>query len=330
MMRIAYRLLSSVLVLWAVMTLAFAIHQVLPGDAAQMAAGPQARPQEVARIRDAMGLDRPVIEQYARFMSRLVHRDHKDGEGAHATCSHVGPLHLDLGKSFQQRRPVVDIIAERLPRTLLLAVSALVVQLALGMGLALTAAGKPRSKRDWGVFAIAIVGVSTPTFVSGLFLQNVLATRLRLLPMDGYGKSAAEHLACVVLPALTLGVYGAAYFARFARDELVAQLAADYVRTARAKGASPGGVLVLHALRNALVPLITMAGLDLGTLVAGAIVTEALFRWPGLGSLTATALLDRDGPLVMGVVLVTSSAIIVANLMVDAMYALLDPRVRRY
>jgi peptide/nickel transport system permease protein len=160
-------------------------------------------------------------------------------------------------------------------------------------------------------------------------LQYVLAHRLRLLPLDGFGQDVGEHALSVVLPALTLGVFGAAYYTRIVRDEMIGILKQDYVRTARAKGLGDGAVVVKHALRNALVPLVTVLGLDLGALVGGAIVTETLFRWPGIGALAVSALLDRDGPLVVGTVIVTSTAVVLSNVAVDLCYTALDPRVRR-
>src|SRR5690606_31433681 len=149
-----------------------------------------------------------------------------------------------------------------------------------------------------------------------------------ILPLDGFGRNWTEHLACVVLPALTLGIFGAAYYTRLVRDEMIGLLKQDYVRTARAKGAGEGRVILGHALRNALMPLVTVIGLDFGALVGGAIVTEKLFRWPGLGQLSIDAVFDRDGPVILGTVIVASTAIVVANILVDLSYALLDPRVR--
>ncbi|MET0594126.1 MAG: ABC transporter permease, partial [Polyangiaceae bacterium] len=158
--------------------------------------------------------------------------------------------------------------------------------------------------------------------------QYVLAYRLRWLPLDGFGTTTGEHVASVVLPALTLGVAGAAYYTRLVRGDMIDALRQDYVRTARAKGVRPFGVIVRHALRNVLLPLVTVVGLDLGVLLGGAVVAEKLFRWPGLGQLSVDAVFDRDNPVVLGVVIVTSSAIVLANLAVDLSYALLDPRVR--
>ena len=326
------RLAWAVLVVWATTTVTFFINNVLPSDPARMVAGPQARPKDVERVRQQLGLDRPVLEQYARFMRRLVHFgpstfDKKDPE--HGSCANVWRVHVDLGKSYQQRRPVTTILGERLPRTVMLAIAAVLVQTLLGVITGLIAAVKRNTAVDTATVGASLVGISAPTFLIGLALQFVLAHRLRLLPLDGFGDTTAEHLVCIVLPALTLGIYGAAYYTRVVRDELIGAVKLDHVRTARAKGLPMWRVWIRHALRNALVPLVTLIGLDLGALVGGAIVTETLFRWPGLGALSVSALLDRDGPVIMGTVIVSSAAIVLANLVVDVSYAVLDPRVRR-
>jgi peptide/nickel transport system permease protein len=221
------------------------------------------------------------------------------------------------------------VIGERLPRTLLLALSAVFVQLAFGVATGVLAAVKRNTFVDHAAVGVTLLGISAPTFVIGIVLQYFLAHRLRLLPLDGYGASAGEHAASVILPALTLGTFGAAYYTRLVRDEMIGLLKQDHVRTARAKGLGQTAVVVRHALRNALVPLVTVLGLDLGALVGGAIVTETLFRWPGLGALSVNALLDRDGPLIVGMVIVTSCAVVLSNVFVDLCYAALDPRVRR-
>jgi peptide/nickel transport system permease protein len=329
--RLARRLLWAVLVVWAVLTVAFFVNNVLPSDPARMVAGPQARPGDVVRIRRELGLDRPVLVQYGLFLRRLVHTgpstiDPKDK--AHGSCAALGPLHLDLGRSYQQRRPVVTILAERLPRTLQLAVAAVLIQILLGVTSGVVAGVKRNTAWDYGAVGASLVGISAPTFVLGVVLQYVFAHMLRVLPLDGYGQSSAEHLVSVILPAVTLGLFGAAYYTRLVRDEMIVLMKQDHVRTARAKGLGELRVVLAHGLRNALVPLVTMIGLDLGALVGGAIVTETLFRWPGIGALSVTALLDRDGPLVLGIVLLTSTAVVAANVVVDFLYSALDPRVR--
>ena len=331
--RLARRLVWAVFVVWATVTIAFLVNYALPSDPARMVAGPQARPQDLVRLRKDLGRDQPLRVQYARFLTRLVHiapSDANEKEKEHATCGHVlgGRFHVDLGKSYQQRRPVVVILAERLPRTLFLAVRAALVQVMLGAGAGVLAAARKKTLLDHATITASLLGISAPTFVIGLFFQWLFAFRLGLLPLDGWGETASQHVASVILPSLTLGVFGAAYYARLVRDEMIGQLNQDYIRTARAKGLSRGAVVVKHALRNALMPIVTILGVDVGALVGGAIVTETIFRWPGIGSLSVTAMLDRDGPVIMGCVIITSVAVVLSTIVVDFAYAVLDPRVR--
>jgi peptide/nickel transport system permease protein len=333
MRRLARRLAWSVGVVWAVVSIAFAINVLMPGDAARMVAGPQARPADVARIREQLGLDRPPAVQYVRFWSRLVHLGPRATEGEHASCVVLLPLgdsalHLDFGKSFQMRQPVVDVIATRMPRTLLLAAAGVVLQLLLGVSTGVLAALRRGTWIDRLTVGTSLLGISAPTFLIALLLQVTLARELRWLPLDGYGASLGEHARCLVLPALTLGFYGAAYYTRLVRDEMRVLLDADWVRTARAKGLPAWRVIARHGLRNALVPIVTAVGLDFGALMGGAIVTETVFRWPGLGELSVKATLDRDGPVILACVIVTSIAIVATNVVVDLVYGVLDPRIK--
>lgn len=323
---LARRVAHGLVVLFATVTLAFVLDEVVPSDPARMVAGAQARAEDVEKVRRELGLDRPVGVRYARFLRRLVHVAGTSAEG-HATCAAAGPLHLDLGKSYQKRLPVVTILAERVPRTLSLAFVAVLLQALLGTSLGVFAAKHRGKKRDRGTVGASLVATSAPTFMTGLLLQLVFAKVLGVLPLDGFGASFGDHVASIVLPALTLGLYGAALYTRLARDEMVTELGRDYVRTARAKGAGPARV-VAHAFRNVLVPLVTLVGLDLGALVSGAAVTETLFRWPGLGQLAVEALLDRDGPVLMGTVLVTCAGVVFSSIFVDLAVHWLDPRAR--
>lgn len=329
--RFGRRLVWSVLVVWATVTIAFLVESALPSDPARMIAGQQAPPAAVAKVRQDLGLDRPVHVRYLRFLRRLVHvgPTPTPADRDHATCKDLGPLHLDLGRSYQQRRPVLTILAERAPRTFLLAAAAAMVQALIGVAAGAFAAAHARRPADRLVTSVSLLGVSAPTFLIGLLLQWVFAYRLRLLPIDGFGETTLDHARSLVLPALTLGVFGAAYYTRVVRDEVIGELARDYVRTARAKGLSPAMVVIRHALRNAMLPVVTMLGLEAGALASGAVVTESVFRFPGLGALSADAMLDRDGPLMMGCVILTSSVVVLATLGVDLAYALLDPRLRR-
>ena len=333
MIRLARRLAWSLGVVWAVVSIAFAVNVLLPGDAARMVAGPQARPADVARIRTQLGLDQSPAVQYARFWKRLVHVGPRATEGAHATCAVLLPLgrsalHLDFGKSFQMRQPVVDVVAARMPRTLVLAVAGVLVQLLLGVSTGVIAALRRGSWIDRLLVGTSLLGISAPTFLIALLLQVTLARELRWLPLDGYGADFGEHARSLVLPALTLGLYGAAYYTRLVRDEMRTLLDADWVRTARAKGLPPWRVVTRHALRNALVPIVTAAGLDFGALMGGAIVTEQVFELPGLGWTAVHAIESQDLPLIMGIVIVASAGVVIANLLVDIFYAVLDPRVR--
>jgi peptide/nickel transport system permease protein len=334
MRRLAQRLAWSVFVVWAVASLTFAINNLLPGDPARMVAGPQAREKDVARVRADLGLDRPIAAQYGIFMRRLLHLGaraidrKKDKE--HATCASLGlGVHVDLGKSYTLQRPVVDVLEERIPRTFALALAAVFIQVAAGVLAGLVAARKRGRALDHATVGATLIGVSAPTFLIGIALQFVFAHELRWLPLDGFGTTLREHALGLVLPAFTLGIFGAAYYTRLVRDEMIDLMKADHVRTARAKGMGEGAVVVKHALRNALVPLVTVVALDIGVLMGGAAVTETIFRWPGLGQLSVNALLARDGPVILGAVLVTSVAIVVCNLLADVAYATLDPRVRR-
>jgi peptide/nickel transport system permease protein len=335
MRRLVRRIGWSLVVVWAVVSLTFVVTNLLPGDPARMVAGAQARPADVARIRDRLGLNRSPLEQYALFWHRLVHvgpRTIEKGDTTHGSCAVVVPLvtsalHLDFGTSYQKSQPVVDVVATGLPRTFALAVAGLVLQLLFGVTTGVLAAARRGSWVDRTVVGTSLLGISAPTFVIALLLQYVLAYYLRWLPLDGFGKTTWEHARCLVLPALTIGVYGGAYYTRLVRDEMLVLLKQDWVRTAQAKGVGTMRILVRHALRNALLPLVTSAGLDFGALMGGAVVTEQVFRWPGIGRLSVEAMLNRDGPIIIACVIVSAVAIVVSNLLVDVIYARLDPRV---
>jgi peptide/nickel transport system permease protein len=334
------RILRTLLTLWAVITLTFVIATVLPADPARIAAGAQARPADVVAIRTEMGLNGSFASRYRLFLTHIVHIAYESSEhesapptakllerrSPHASCWKLFALHFDLGRSYQQRRGVLDVLAERLPRTLFLAVIAVLFQLLLGIALGCYAAQKP-GFASRTLMGLTLVTVSFPTFALGVLLQYVFAHRLGWLPMDGFGAGPTEHIASVILPALTLGIFGAAYYARLTEEELRRELRADYARTARAKGASQLRTLLVHALRNTLLPLGTSATLDLGALIGGAIVTETIFRWPGVGQLAIAALLDRDMPVLMGTVLTAAIAVVIANSLADGLYGFLDPRV---
>lgn len=335
MTRVARRFCWSVVVAWVVVSLTFALEERLPGDPARAVAGAQARPADLARVRERLGLDRPPAFRFARFWLRLVHvgpRPIAAGDAQHANCAIVVPLgaralHVDFGKSFQMGRPVVDLVAARFPRTLALAVAAVAVQLALGTAIGTVAALRPGSALDRSLVGASLFGVSAPTFLIAIALQTLFAEKLRWLPLDGFGETLSQHARCLVLPALTLGIYGAAYYTRVIRDEMLVLMRLDWIRAARARGAPRWRVVVVHALRNALVPVATAAGLDFGTLLGGAAVTETVFRWPGLGELSVHAALDRDSPVLCACTMAASLAVVATNFAVDLVYPRLDPRI---
>ncbi|MRG90638.1 ABC transporter permease [Polyangium spumosum] len=332
--RVAQRVGWALVVVYGVTLVSFALVHVLPGDPVRLLVGPQASARDVARAREVYGHGGPLGVQYLRFLRRLVHTGagptaeaRKDLE--HRSCAALGPVHFDLGHSFHYRRPVVDLVAAKLPRSLELALAALLVQLTVGLGLGITTAARRGTRWDELGAGLSLLGISAPTFLTGLALQYLLAHRLGLLPYDGIGKTPGEHLRSLVLPALTLGIYGSALYARLVRAELGAALAEDHVRMALAKGASRARALVVHGLRTALVPVTTLAVLDLGALVGGAVVTERLFRWPGMGQMAVESLLNRDGPVIVATVLVASIAVVLSTLLVDLLAPLLDPRIDR-
>jgi peptide/nickel transport system permease protein len=333
------RLGWSVVVVWAVVSLAFVVNNLVPGDPARMVAGVQARAADVARIREQLGLTRPPLVQYALFWKRLVHvgprviEAHDERDARHANCSVVLPLggsaiHVDLGRSYQLSQPVADLVATRLPRTFVLALAGLLLQLLFGVATGVVAAVRRGTWLDRLLVGGSLLGISAPTFAIALLLQFVLAKELRWLPLDGFGKTLGEHARCLVLPALTLGIYGAAYYTRLARDEMAVLLKQDWIRTALAKGLPRWRVVLQHALRNALLPIVTSAGLDFGALMGGAIVTETVFSWPGIGQLAVKGMLNRDGPVILACVIVSAVAIVASNLLVDVVVARLDPRLR--
>jgi peptide/nickel transport system permease protein len=335
MMRLARRLGQGVLVVWAVVSMAFVINHALPGDPARLVAGAQARPGDVARIREQLGLDRPPLVQYIRFWRRLAHvgprRIDPDDDSAHGTCKVVltlgdAAVHVDFGKSFQLSRPVASLVTERLPRTFALTVAGVLLQVLFGLATGVVAAVKRGSRLDRMLVGMSVIGISAPTFLIALLLQYLFAYKLRILPLDGFGRTLGDNARCLVLPAMTLGVYGAAYYTRLVRDEMIVFLRQDWVRTARAKGLAPWRVVTRHALRNAMVPVVTAIGIDFGALMGGAVVTETVFRWPGIGDLSVKATLNRDGPVLLACVVVTSIAVVASNLVADWLSARLDPR----
>jgi peptide/nickel transport system permease protein len=297
------RLLLLLPTLLGVATLVFAFLHLIPGDPVEIMLGESAAPADVATLRRELGLDRPVLAQYARFL-------------AHAACG-------DLGRSITHRAPVTSVIASRYPATLELAGAALVLAFGLALPLGVAAAVRPRSAVDRVARIASLAGVCLPSFWLGPLLILLFAMRLGWLPVSGRG-----GLAHLVLPALTLGLGMAGILVRLTRASMLAALGEDYVRTARAKGAPEWRVLGVHALRNALLPVTTVAGLQAGALLAGAIITETIFAWPGLGRLVVQAIDGRDYPLVQGCVLVIGASYVAVNTATDLLHRAIDPRLR--
>jgi peptide/nickel transport system permease protein len=302
------RLGWSLLVLWFVLSGTFALAYAIPADPARAAVGPHASTDTIARVRQQMCLDRPFIVQYGCHVGRIARGD--------------------LGTSFRTQRPVADLLAEKLWPTLQLALAAVVLQILLGVPLGVWAAARRNRGADVAAQVVALVGQSTPAFLLGPLLMYVFAYRFGWFPVSGYGAGGVDRLWHLFLPAFTLAATGIAYYTRLARSEMIEALREDCVRTARAKGLSERRVVVMHAFRNALGPIVTLVGLDLGVLMGGAIVTEYIFGWPGLGREAVMSIMNLDLPVILGVVLVGSIAIVVANLLVDIAYSWLDPRVR--
>ena len=296
------RIGHAILVLFCVATVAFFLVR-LSGDPLSLILPPDATKAQAHQLRHSLGLDASLPVQYWHYL--------------------VGLVHLDLGNSLFYHQPVVSVIAERLPATLLLAAAALVVSLAVAVPAGTVSALRRGRAADTGVMSVVLLGQSTPAFWVGIVLILVFGVQLKVLPASGYGSFA--HL---VLPAVTLGLYSIAIIARMLRSSLIDVLGTDHIRTAKAKGLGPGRVVLNHGLRNASLPVVTVVGLEVGSLLGGAILTEQVFSWPGVGRLTVEAIGNRDFPLVEGTILLFAVTFVVINLIVDVSYSLLDPRVR--
>jgi peptide/nickel transport system permease protein len=302
MIALARRIVWSVVILFGVTALTFAMAFVIPSDPARTVAGPKADAETLASIRHELGLDLPVPLQYLHYLGRL--------------------LHGDFGRSYLTRQDVLGAIVERLPATAYLALTSLVIAAVLGIGVGCLTALRHGSAIDLVVLVSALVLLSLPVFWVGLLFLYVFAFRLGLFPLGGFGGRN------VVLPALALALSLGAYYARLVHTIMRVALAEDYVRTAHAKGLSPARVYGKHALRNALIPVVTVLGLDFAGLMSGVVLTETVFNWPGLGRLAVEAVFNQDIPLIMGTVLFSALLVIAANIVVDALYLLIDPRIR--
>lgn len=297
------RLLLTIPVLLGVATLVFSLIHLVPGDPAQAMLGDGASPQDVADLRVSLGLDRPLLDQYVTFLRHAV----------------TG----DLGTSFRTGQPVTMMIVERLPATAELAIAAMMVAIVIAIPLGVIAAVWRGTVVDYGAMTFALAGVSIPNFWLGPLLAIVFAVELGWLPVSGRGSVA--HL---VLPAVSLGLALAAILARMTRASLLDELRELYVRAARARGVSRSFAITGHALRNSMVPLLTIIALQFGAVLTGAVITETIFAWPGIGRLLIQSIGFRDYPMVQGCILLIAATYVTVNLVTDLMYGVLDPRIR--
>ncbi|MCL6500199.1 MAG: ABC transporter permease [Firmicutes bacterium] len=297
------RVLLALPVLLGVSVVVFVAIRLIPGDPAQIMAGQAATEEVVRQIRQSLGLDQPLPVQYLYFLRNVVRGD--------------------LGRSLFNGAPVVEELGQRFPRTVRLALASMVVASLIGIPAGILAATRHLSWLDTLVMLVALVGVSMPVFWLGLNLILVFSVRLQWLPAFGY--ETWRHL---LLPSVTLGAASAAIVARMTRSSMLEVLGQDYIRTARAKGLAERVVVNRHALRNALIPVVTVLGLHLGTLLSGAVLTETVFAWPGIGRLLVDAVLARDYPIIQGATLLIAATFVALNLAVDLLYGLLDPRIR--
>jgi len=328
---IAHRLGQLIPVLLGVSVLVFFGMHLIPGDVAQLLLGDKGTAADLQRLRHQLGLDQPVYVQYVRFL--------------------FGAVRGDFGVSLRTRQSAIWEIGQALPVTIELSLAALLFAVAFGLAIGVAAARRPHSLIDTGSMIGVLIGVSMPVFWTGILLLLVFGGILGWLPLGGIldegltlrritgmavvdgvlagnGSATASALRHLILPAVALGVTSMATIARMARSTMLDVLTLDYVRTARAKGVGERQVVAHHALRNALLPVVTLIGLQLGLLLSGAVLTETIFALPGLGRLAITSVLARDYPVVQGVVIIAACIFVLANLLVDVLYAYLDPRIR--
>ena len=301
--QLSVRVGSALIVVLGVCTLVFLLLHLVPGDPVDAMLGESARPADRAALRASLGLDQPLLEQYTRYL--------------------VGLARLDLGQSFQDQRPVSAVLAERLPATLQLAAAALLLALVLAIPLGVLAAKHRGGPIDGAAMGFSMLGISLPNFWLGPLLILVFSLWLGWTPVSGNDGAVS-----LVLPAITLGTGLAAVLARMVRASVLEVLGEDYIRTARAKGLSEAAVLRRHALRNAWLPVLTLVGLQLGGVLGGAVITETVFAWPGVGSLLVESIQSRDYPVVQGCVLLISVLYVLVNALTDLAYARVDPRIR--
>ncbi|MBT5230298.1 MAG: ABC transporter permease [Methylococcales bacterium] len=297
------RLLSGVVVIFGVSLLVFLMVRLVPGDPVEVMVGEFAQVADKDAIRERLGLDKPVLEQLVVYYQKL--------------------FQFDLGQSIHTQKNITDILLEKLPATAYLACVALLLAIVIAIPLGVIAAVHKGDAIDNGAMAFSLLGVSIPNFWLGPLLILLFSLHLNWLPVSG-----DEHAGAIILPAITLGTAMAAILSRMVRSTVLEVLTEDYIRTARAKGLKERVVVYKHALRNAMLPVITILGLQLGTLLGGAVITETVFSWPGIGSEMVDGIQNRDYPIVQACVLVISLLYVVVNVMTDIIYAWVDPRIR--
>ncbi len=307
------RLAASVVVLFGVSLVVFATLKLIPGDAAYVLAGPNASAQEIEAVRVSLGLDQPAPVQYVTWLGRA--------------------LHGDLGRSLELHEPVLQLVLSRYANTLILAVSAMTFAALVGILAGTFAALHPHTLLDRALMLVALTANSTPSFWLGLVLILIFSLGLRVLPSSGMVSARGDgglldFLQHLVLPSVTLGAISAALIARMTRASMLEVLMQEYVLVARAKGLRQTLLVRRHALKNALLPVLTVIGLQMGALLGGAVITETIFSWPGIGFQLYRGIALRDVPLVQGAALVVAASFVVINLVVDLLYSYLDPRIR--
>ena len=305
------RLAATIPVMVTVALFVFLLLHLTPGDPAAIIAGDDATPAAIAAIREKLGLDQPLWEQFGIYVRNLM----------------LG----DLGTSIFSNLPVMTLVKQRLEPTLVLAVSTLVIAVSFAVPMGVLAAWKARTLADRMVMGFSVLGLSVPVFLIGYVLIYVFAIQLRWLPVQGYqplAEGVAQTARSIVLPAFTLAMVYMALIARITRASMLDVLSEDYIRTARAKGASSRALLLHHALKNAAVPIVTVIGIGLALLIAGVVITETVFNIPGLGRLTVDAILKRDYPIIQGLIILFAGVKVVVNLLIDISYVFFDPRIR--
>jgi len=308
---IAKRFVGMIVVMFIVLTTVFIIVRLAPGDPAALMLGPDATPSDIASLRTQMGLDQPIAVQYVSFLAEMASGD--------------------LGRSIFFNQPVTQVIVERTEPTALLTLFSIIIAVAIALPVGVLSAYTRGTLFDQGALSTAMLAASVPSFWLGLMFQQYLATGAGWFPVSGFGSPDAgflQRLHYLVLPSIVLGLVNSALIIRFSRAAMLDVLSDDYVRTARAKGMSEWRVVVKHAFKNALIPIVTVVGLTFALLISGAIVTERVFNLPGLGSLVVGAVLRRDYPVIQGVLIVIAGLYVLINFLIDMLYLAIDPRVK--